>query len=67
MNVNEKFHYFTVLTLYYDKFAGILPKTMQKICICGGAILLEKRTKTVKRMYRRRIQRGDMAGIGSAP
>ena len=39
MNVNEKFHYFTVLTLYYDKFAGILPKTMQKICICGGAFL----------------------------
>lgn len=31
MIVNEKIHYFTVLTLYYDKFAGILPKWMQKI------------------------------------
>ena len=38
MIVNEKFHYFTVLTLYFDKFAGILPKAMQKIWICRGAL-----------------------------
>ena len=40
---------------------------MSKSVFVGEPILLAKRTKTVKRGCRGRIQRGDMGGIGSAP
>ena len=38
MIVNEKFHYFTVLTLYFDEIAGNTPNMLQnhfRIWICG--------------------------------
>ena len=64
MIVNEKFHYFTVLTLYYDEFAGILPKTMQKICICGGEPSFKiYRPKTVGLMQDVFAADGDMAQV----
>ena len=50
-----------------QQFCTFFSSDILEICICGGAVLLAKRPKTVKRGCRGRIQRGDMAGIGSAP
>ena len=38
-----------------------------KRCICRETFRLEQNQKTAKRLFETSFQRGDMAGIGSAP